>query len=225
MNNIVYLYAFLENIKINEEKQKALKCLDFVITQIQKEYRNIKINSVIKRKILNDYMFKCADFRINYVRGHLDTFEKAACLMSAIQKNVVIFYGNNQINDVFNIFLNNISSEDLNFKGGKELKAKLSVDAALKMCENPVYYKSERNDEPPIIMDKLNLEKFKEKYRDEWNSIYHELLCASIYSKGNSSETLSKYLMLKYLYNYVNSKLKDSESHILIKTYNNKNNN
>ena len=55
--------------------KEAEECIEYALEEIKKEYRNIKINKIVKNKILSDY-FKLSDiFSINYVKGNMDSFE------------------------------------------------------------------------------------------------------------------------------------------------------
>ncbi|MBQ3021561.1 MAG: hypothetical protein IJD92_05005 [Bacilli bacterium] len=188
--------------------KEAEDCINYALEEIQKEYREIKINEIVKKKILNDY-FKLSDiFSINYVKGNMDSFEKAACLMTAINKNKIIFYGDNQIKDISKVIFTKKSCDELNFIPGDKLKSDLAIKAALKMCEEPIYYFGDNwNTQKPEQLEKFNFRTFAKEQSDEWKQIKEELFIASHYSYGKHNELLTKFLMLKYLYKYINSKV------------------
>ena len=196
---------FTDKKKWNKE---AEECINYALEELRKEYREIKINELVKKKILNDY-FKLSDiFSINYVKGNMDSFEKAACLMTAINKNKIIFYGDNQIKDISKVIFTKKSCAELNYIPGDKLKSDLAIKAALKMCEEPIYYNgNEWNTQKPEKLEKFNYKIFEKEQSEEWKEIKKELFIASHYSYGKHNELLSKFLMLKYLYKYINSKV------------------
>ena len=74
----------------------------------------ININSTISKKIdkiVEDYYIYYNEFKEKYVRGELDTFKLAACLLAAINKN--------------------------NLVPDKYVNASVAIDASEKMCEKP----------------------------------------------------------------------------------------
>lgn len=197
-------------------KKEAEICLDYVLNKIQKEYRNIKINSLTKAKILNDYYNFCATFHNSYIKGNLDSFEKAACLMTAIHRNKILFYGDNQNLDIGKVmFFPRKKVNELGYISSRELKSQLALEAALKMCENPICYVGRNFDELKQL-EKFNLPKFIDKYSEEWEGLKKELLVSSLYSEGKYSETVYKYLMLKYLYQYINSKSNENNTELMM---------
>ena len=197
----------------NEWNKEAEICLNYALEKIQKEIdSNIKINKLAKTKVLNDYYKNCAIFSGSYIKGNLDSFQKAACLMTAIQHNI-LFYADNQLLDIGRLIALEKTVDEMNSLNCSGLKALLALYSALKMCENPVCYVGENCDELRQL-EAFNLKQFKTEYKSEWEALKYELFIYAYYSEGKYSETLYEYLMLKYLYQYVNLKLKISNNNL-----------
>ena len=69
--------------------------------------KNIKINKFTKAIIFNEY-YNCSEhLSLSNSKGRLDTFEKAACIMIAINKNATLkneFKNKLSINTIFSMF-------------------------------------------------------------------------------------------------------------------------
>lgn len=199
-------------------KEEAETCLNYALNKIQNEYRNVNINEIVKRKILSDYYNYCAIFDCSYIVGNLDSFQKAACLMTAIQKNKILFYGDNQLTDIGKVIFSKKTLGKIEYIDGGELKAQFALNSALKMCEKPICYVGEKCNELKQL-ETFKLSQFISEYSGEWELLKHELLVTSYYSKGKYNETLSKYLMLKNLYKYVNTKLNQMDDELVEKEH------
>ena len=128
--------------------------------------------------------------------------------MTAINKNKILFYGDNQIKDISKVVFTKKSCEELNFIPQDRIKSDLAIKAALKMCEEPIYYFGDNwNTQEPEQLEKFKFRIFAQEQSEEWKQIKEELFIASYYSYGKHNELLPKFLMLKYLYQYINEKV------------------
>lgn len=190
--------------------KEAEYAINYALNKIQQEYRNVKINPVVLNKILKDYLNCCAGFKGGFVIGELDSFEKAACLMCSINRNKVLFYGDNQIVDLGKYLFLDKYKDEMDYKPNNFLKAELAIDAALKLCEDPICYVGENFNEEKKLK-KFKYKEYEEKYSEKWKKIKHELFVMSYSSEGRTTEAIYIYLVLKYLYKYVNNKLRASD--------------
>ena len=118
----------MESANISREELKKL------ILYVIKE-NNVDIEKINNRRInsiLDEYYSFCYYFKINYVRGELDTFKRAACLMVAINKGRII--------------------------PDKRLNASIAIDAAYKMCEKP-YWNIGENCDIPKKLEEVDFKK------------------------------------------------------------------
>lgn len=136
---------------------------------------NVNVNSVDPKRIdivIQAYFFYCDEFKTNYVQGELDTFKKAACLLSAISNNNLVF--------------------------DKKLNAYIAIDASEKMCEKP-YWNVGPNFDIPHKLEEVDFKKLFE--RDKYCYDKHRaMLTDAILYHGRNIAPLSVYLNLELFY-------------------------
>ena len=99
-------------------------------------------------KIIWEYQELCIQCQELYVRGKLDTFKRAACLLVAIQK-CKLFYDKNK-NEVGTRYVD------------ENTVVNVSLDAAFKMSENPYWFIGENSD-IPYKLNSVDFNKIFEK--------------------------------------------------------------
>ena len=134
---------------------------------------NVDINSIDSKRIdivIENYFLYCADFKTYYVKGNLDTFKKAACLLVAINKSNLTF--------------------------DKKLNALVAIEASEKMCEKPYWNVGPNFDIPHKLeeVDFKNLFKNDRYCYDKHRSMLTETL---LYS---DVEPIVVYLNLELFY-------------------------
>lgn len=112
----------------------------------------------------------CNNFQTAYVRGELDTFKRAACLLVAINKSKIT--------------------------QNKELNAKVSLDSAFKMCEKPYWYKGEYAD-IPFELEEVDFKKAFENDNYVYTET-REMLIKSLIYEGNFPLNYEDNLKLIY---------------------------
>ena len=156
----------MESANISREELKKL--IFYVIKE-----NNVDIEKINNRRInsiLDEYYSFCYYFKINYVRGELDTFKRAACLMVAINKGRII--------------------------PDKRLNASIAIDAAYKMCEKPYWNIGENCDIPK----KLEEVDFKKVFKNDmycYNTSRNMLIDSLVYENGTP---LNYFLNLELFY-------------------------
>ena len=187
------------------DKEKASESLDYALKAISKGYRDLKISKLARKRILSEYkrLWMIFNNSFTYYDFHnLDSFQEAACLMTAITKVHFTFCGNGQVSQAF---IKRLNGDDEDYKFGPILKPEFCLYAGLKMCKEPIHYVGENYD--PEQLEKFKYQEFALEYPKEWKDISDEIIVANYYCNGSINETLHKYLALKYLYNYVNGKV------------------
>ena len=117
-----------------------------------------KIDSSLIETIIADYIMFCDVFKRNYVKGELDTFKRASCLLVAINRNRL--------------------SKD------KRVNASIALDTAYKMCENPYFNIGEEYNIPK----KLEEVNFKEVFKDDmyvYQTSKNTLIDSLVYEDGS----------------------------------------
>jgi len=124
----------MEGAKLSKEELTNL-----IFYGLKENNINIKsINSLVIESILDDYLKFCHHFQMAYVKGELDTFKRAACLLVAINRGRL--------------------SRD------KRVNAAIAIDATYKMCEKPYRNVGENCDIP----EKLEEVDFKKMCEDDF---------------------------------------------------------
>ena len=134
----------------------------------------VNINSIISRKIekaLEDYYLYYNEFKEKYVRGELDTFKLAACLLVAINKN--------------------------NLVSDKYVNASVAIDASEKMCEKPYWNLGPSCNIP----QKLEEVDFKVFHEEEKHFYYkHRSLLSDILTHQGNVWPITIYLNFELFY-------------------------
>ncbi len=109
---------------------------DSIRKELLKYLKRYGLNSTDKKiiEIYQEYLKNCAWFQ-EYVIGNLDTFKKAACVMSAILKCKIV--------------------EET------ELNDEIAFDISLSLIENPSSYLGEKYDKE-VPLDSISIKKLKE---------------------------------------------------------------
>lgn len=134
---------------------------------------NIDIKDISSHEIetiITDYNMFCYNFQKNYVRGELDTFKRAACLLVAINKRYL--------------------SQD------KRENASIALDAAYKMCEHP-YWNVGANYDAPQKLEEVDFKKVFENDKYAYDNSKQMLLDSLVYEDGSP---LSYHLNLELFY-------------------------
>lgn len=129
---------------------------------------NLKESDRKIQEVYQEYINKCIQFQ-EYVIGNLDTFKKAACMMSAILKCRIV--ENQKEND------------------------KMAVYIAFSLIEKPSYYVGENYDKEfplsPISLEQLKSNSYL------WENIYKYTLQSIQYYRYKKEETPVKYADLE----------------------------
>lgn len=128
------------------------------------------IGNIDIKIILAEYHELCSQFQTNYVRGELDTFKRAACLLIAINNRKLCL--DNRIN------------------------ASIALDAAYKMCEIP-YWNVGKNFDIPEKMEEVNFKQIFEDEMEIYETSKNMLIDSLVYEKGTP---LNYHLNLQLLY-------------------------
>lgn len=134
----------------------------------------ININSTISKKIdkiVEDYYIYYNEFKEKYVRGELDTFKLAACLLSAINKN--------------------------NLVPDKYVNASVAIDASEKMCEKP-YCNLGPSCNIPQKLEEVNFKVFREEEKHFYYK--HRSLLSDILTHQGNVLPITIYLNLELFY-------------------------
>lgn len=102
----------------------------------------VNINSIISEKIdkaVEDYYLYYYEFKEKCIRGELDTFKLAACLLSAINKN--------------------------DLESDKYVNVSVAIDASEKMREKP-YWNLGPSCNIPQKLEKVNFKTFRKEEKD-----------------------------------------------------------
>ncbi len=134
----------------------------------------VNINSIISRKIekaLEDYYLYYNEFKTKYIRGELDTFKLAACLLVAINKN--------------------------NLVPDKYVNASVAIDASEKMCENP-YWNLGPSCNIPQKLEEVNFKTFRKEEKDFYYK--HRSLLTDVLIHQDNVWPITIYLNLELFY-------------------------
>lgn len=116
------------------------------------------VNQLEIHSILNDYEMFCNHLTEAYVKGELDTFKRAACLMVSINRG--------------------------RLSHNKKINASIAIDAAHKMCEKPHWNLGENFDIPKKLEEVDFKENFKENI-DVYNTSKNMMLASLLYEHGH----------------------------------------
>lgn len=134
---------------------------------------NINIGNIdfsIIEKIISNYYVLCNYVKVAYIRGELDTFKMAACLLVAINKHQIV--------------------------SDKKTNASITLDTAYKMCQKPYWNVGEEFNIPK----KLEEVEFNKVFEDDtylYDKSKEMLIESLIYENG---DPLSYSLNLELLY-------------------------
>lgn len=144
----------MESAKLNKDE-----LVDLLFYGLKENNIDIKsINHLDIESIITDYLMFCNHFQVSYVRGELDTFKRAACLLVAINRGRL--------------------SRD------KRTNASIALDTAYKMCEKPYWNVGEYFDIPK----KLEEVNFKDVFKNDmeiYNKSKDMLIDSLIYENGS----------------------------------------
>lgn len=157
----------MESAKLSKKELRDL--IFYSLKENNIEIANVKRSEI--ESILADYCKFCNYFQVAYVRGELDTFKRAACLLVAINRGRL--------------------SRD------KRTNAFIALDAAYKMCEKPYWNVGEHYDIPK----KLEEVDFKKAFKNDMETYTQSknmLIDSLIYCENGSA--LSYYLNLELFY-------------------------
>lgn len=134
---------------------------------------NINIGNIdfsIIEKIISNYYVLCNYVKVAYIRGELDTFKMAACLLVTINKNQIV--------------------------SDKKTNASIALDTAYKMCQKPYWNVGEEFN----ITKKLEEVEFNKVFEEDtylYDKSKEMLIDSLIYENG---DPLSYSLNLELLY-------------------------
>lgn len=134
----------------------------------------VNINSIVSRKIekaLEDYYLYYNEFKAKYIRGELDTFKLAACLLVAINKN--------------------------NLVSNKYVNASVAIDASEKMCEKP-YCNLGPSCNIPQKLEEVDFKVFREEEKHFYYK--HRSLLSDILTHQGNVWPITIYLNLELFY-------------------------
>ncbi len=138
--------------------------------------------------IISNYIKYCNHFKNEYVRGELDTFKRAACLLVAINRGML--------------------SKD------KRSNASIALDAAYKMCEKP-YWNVGKKFNIPKKLEEVEFKKVFENDMYAYNKSKDMLIASLVFENASP---ITYYLSLELFYQaalelkHNNDKLVDSET-------------
>lgn len=145
---------------------------DFIIYGLTKN--RININSTISEKIdkvVEDYYIYYNEFKAKYIRGELDTFKLAACLLVAINKN--------------------------NLVPDKYVNASVAIDASEKMYEKP-YCNLGNGFGIPQKLEEVDFETIREEEKVFYYK--HRSQLTDILMNQNSVWPIEIYLSIELFY-------------------------
>lgn len=122
-------------------------------------------------KVVEDYYLYYNEFKEKYVRGELDTFKLAACLLVAINKN--------------------------NLVPSKYVNASVAIDASEKMCENP-YCNLGPSCNIPQKLEEVDFKVFREEEKHFYYK--HRSLLSDILTHQGNVWPITIYLNLELFY-------------------------
>lgn len=134
---------------------------------------NINIGNIdfsIIEKIISNYYVLCNYVKVAYIRGELDTFKMAACLLVAINKHQIV--------------------------SDKKTNASIALDTAYKMCQKPYWNVGEEFNIPKKL-EEVEFNKVFEEDTYLYDKSKEMLIESLIYENG---DPLSYSLNLELLY-------------------------
>lgn len=152
------------------EKKKIKSLIIYGLNENNIDINNI--NAEIIDTVIEDYFFLCNDFKTKYVKGELDTFKKAACLLTAISKCTLT--------------------------SDKRLNISIAIDASEKMCEKP-YWNVGKNFDIPHKLEEVDFKSLFENDKYSYDKHRSMLTDSVLYADGNISP-VSIYLNLELFY-------------------------
>lgn len=156
----------MESAKLS--KNKLIDLIFYGLNENNVDTKSIDRSEI--EAILADYIMFCNHFQIAYVRGELDTFKRAACLLVAINRGRL--------------------SRD------KKINASIALDAAYKMCESP-YWNIGENFDIPKKLEEVEFKKAFENNMYTYNKSKEMLIDSLVYENGSP---LNYNLNLELLY-------------------------
>ena len=145
--------------------------IDLIFYSLNENNVDIKdINRLEIESIFANYIRLCNEFQTSCVRGELDTFKRAACLLVAINRGRL--------------------SKD------KRLNASIALDTAYKMCEKP-YWNIGENFDIPKKLEEVEFKKAFENDMYVYNKSKEMLIDSLVYENGSP---LNYNLNLELLY-------------------------
>ena len=157
---------FMESKELNENE------LTYLIRYgIKKNNINIgNIDFSIIEKIISNYYVLCNYVKVAYIRGELDTFKMAACLLVTINKNQIV--------------------------SDKKTNSSIALDTAYKMCQKPYWNVGEEFNIPKKL-EEVEFNKVFEEDTYLYDKSKEMLIDSLIYENG---DPLSYSLNLELLY-------------------------
>lgn len=158
-----------------EQESLTKEIRDLIIYGLNEN--NIDVNRVDFKKIdlvVEDYLSYCREFKLklNYDKQELGTFEKAACLLVAINKNELVF--------------------------DKRLNASVAIDVAEKMCEKPYWYIGLKSN-IPYKMEEVDFKSLFVSNKHFYNNHRSKLTDVLIHESGVSPIVICLNLKSFYL--------------------------
>lgn len=136
-------------------KNELIDLIFYGIKENNVDIENINQSEI--ESIIREYITFCNHFQIAYVKGELDTFKRAACLLVAINRGELSRY--------------------------KRVNASIALDAAYKMCEKP-YWNVGENFDIPKKMEEVDYKKVFENNMDIYNYSKEMLIDSLVYENG-----------------------------------------
>lgn len=144
---------------MDSAKLSKNELIDLIFYGLKENNVDVKdINRSEIESIIADYIMFCNHFQVAYVRGELDTFKRAACLLVAINRGRL--------------------SED------KKLNASIALDTAYKMCEKP-YWNVGENFDIPKKLEEVEFKKAFENDMYAYNKSKGMLIDSLVYENGS----------------------------------------
>ena len=149
-------------------KKQLTKYIFYGVVENNISPKDISENTIAK--IIRTYYDNTYYFQ-NYVKGELDTFKKATCLLLAINKVGI--------------------TED------REANASIALDAAFKMCETPCIYTGKNVDEAEVL-ESIDFKKSFSTDQDTWDTSKETLVKDLASGKNDDLFSYSQNLELTY---------------------------
>ena len=133
-------------------KNELIDLIFYSLNENNVDIKNINRSEI--ESIFTDYIMFCNHFQTAYVRGELDTFKRAACLLVSINRGRL--------------------SKD------KKTNASIALDAAYKMCEKP-YWNVGENFDIPKKLEEVEFKKAFENNMYIYNKSKEMLIDSLVY--------------------------------------------